>query len=202
MRMMSIESKNMVYHRPQCRYAQKIQKRNRVQMYWHMAENSGYQPCKCCDTIRFLYRLEEIDVQIYAEKHNMNVDLVKDEIIVRTDAGCWKILYSKKKQKFKLLHRNYVNGRIFINEVDEAPFHRQKDFCNSDSIMQYVKYIKAHDEFKLNPVEARYMPRSTGRQKNYYRSAKKREEKHAARRLDSLFLMIEKNESIKKLSFC
>ena len=171
-------------------------------MYWHVAENHGYHPCKCCDEIRFLYSLEEIDVQMYAEKNNMNIDFVNNEIIVRTDAGCWKILYNRNEQKFKLLHRNYVNGRISLNEVNEVPYHRQKDFYYGNSIMKYVRYIKAHDEFKLNPVEARNMPRSTARQRTYHRSAKKREEKQAARRLDGLFLMIEKNNDIKKLSFC
>ena len=102
MRMMSVESKNMVYHRPQCRYAQKIKKENRVQMYWHVAENHGYHPCKCCDEIRFLYSLEEIDVQMYAEKNNMNIDFVNNEIIVRTDAGCWKILYNRNEYSIRL----------------------------------------------------------------------------------------------------
>nr|WP_300840197.1 hypothetical protein [uncultured Acetatifactor sp.] len=69
--------------------------------------------------------------------------------------------------------------------------------------MKYLKYIKEHDRFKQNaPKDYRKLPQSTERQKRYYRTAKKREEKRSAKRLDSLFLMIEKQEGIKQLSYC
>lgn len=42
MRMMSKDSTSMVYHRSECRYAQKIKKRNRVQMNWDEAEYNIY----------------------------------------------------------------------------------------------------------------------------------------------------------------
>ena len=69
--------------------------------------------------------------------------------------------------------------------------------------MKYIKYIQRHDEFKQNmPSELRLMPRDTKRQKAYYKSAKRREERQSARRLDKLFLMIERKEGIKQLSYC
>lgn len=46
------------------------------------------------------------------------------------------------------------------------------------------------------------MPQDTRQQKLYYRAAKKREEKRRARRLDNIFLMIERKEGIRELSFC
>lgn len=69
--------------------------------------------------------------------------------------------------------------------------------------MKYLKYIKSHDEFKQNmPADYRQMPRNTRQQKVYYKSAKKRAEKRSARRLDSLFGLIERQNGIKSLSFC
>ena len=59
MRIMSRESSNMVYHRPKCRYAGRIRKKNRVLMKWEDAEWKGYRPCKCCDGIDFLYKMEK-----------------------------------------------------------------------------------------------------------------------------------------------
>lgn len=202
MRMISKESTSMVYHRPQCRYARKINKENRLQMYWYEAEKQGYRPCKCCDEMRFLYSLEEGDIEYFAEKHNLDVDLINNELIIRTDAGCWKILYKKSRQKFMLLHRNYVKGRITLNEINKVPYHHQGDIPFSRSIMKYVKYIQAHDEFKVSSVDYRTMPQATERQRTYYRAAKRREEKRSDRRLDNLFLMIERKEGIKQLSFC
>ncbi len=202
MRMISTESKSMVYHRPQCRYAKRMNRKNRMQMYWYEAEKQGYRPCKCCDAMKFLYSVEEADVGIYGDQHNLDVDLVEDEIIIRTDVGCWKILYKKDRQKFVLLHRNYAKGRVPLEDVNKAPFHYQKDFRSCGSIIPFVKYIKAHDEYKANPVASRDMPQRTERQKSYYRSAKRRENKRAAQRLDALFRMIECKEGIKQLSFC
>ena len=203
MRIMSRGSTSMVYHRPECRYARKIYKRNRVQMDWEEAEWKGYRPCKCCDGANFLYNLESGSIEYFTEQHNLDVNLKNNIIYVRTDVGCWKIVYKRSIQRFILLHRNYLNGRISLDEADKAPFHRQGDMAESKYIMKYLKYIKSHDEFKQNmPTDYRQMPRSTKRQKAYYKSAKRRAEKSSARRLENLFAVIESQESIKSLSFC
>lgn len=203
MRMMSKESTSMVYHRPECRYARKICKRNRVQMNWEEAEWKGYRPCRCCDGADFLYRLELEDIECFAEQHNLDVDLKNNKIYVRTDVGCWKIVYKKSNQRFILLHRNYVNGRISLDEADNAPYHRQGDMGDSGSIMKYLKYIQKHDEFRQKmPDDYHQMPQDTRQQKLYYKSARKRAQRHSARRLDNLFAMIEHKEGIKEVSFC
>ncbi|MCM1049997.1 MAG: hypothetical protein NC433_16395 [Clostridiales bacterium] len=203
MRIMSIESSSRVYHRPECRYAGKIDKRNRIKMRWEDAEWKGYRPCKCCDGIDFLYKMEKEKIERYAEQFNINVDFKDRKIYVRTDVGCWKIIYKIRDQIFILLHRNYVNGRIELEDAEKAPFHRQGDIPESGSIMKYLKYIKAHDEFKYNaPNDYRTLPQNTARQKLYYNTAKKRAEKSSAKRLDMLFCLIEKQEGINPLSCC
>ncbi|MCM1398326.1 MAG: hypothetical protein NC225_02465 [Clostridium sp.] len=203
MRMMSKQSNDMVYHRAECRYARKIYKRNRVYMKWEDAESKGYRPCKCCDGAEFLYNLELNNIRRFTAQHNMDIDLKDGKIYVRTDAGCWKIIYKISMQKFILLHRNYVNGRVSLEEADKAPFHRQGDMPDSGSIMKYLNYIQKHDEFKLNmPADYRQLPQDSKKQKTYYRSAKRRAQKQSARRLDELFDMIERKEGIKNLSFC
>lgn len=195
MRIMSRESPNKIYHRPECRYAGRIRKKNRIQMNWEDAEWKGYCPCRFCDGMDFLYKLEKEQIESYAEQFNIDVDLKDKKIYIRTDVGCWKILYKIGKQRFILLHRNYVNGRISLEDAEKAPFHRQGDMPESGSIMKYLKYIKEHDKFKQNaPKDYRDLPQSTKRQKLYYKTAKKREEKRSARRLDSLFQLIEKTE--------
>lgn len=201
MRIMSRESSDMVYHRPECRYAGKIRKKNRIQMEWEDAEWKGYRPCKCCDGIEFLYKLEKERIDSYAEQSGIDVDLKDRKIYVRTDVGCWKIIYKIREQRFILLHRNYVSGRIALEDADKAPFHRQGDMPESGSIMQYLKYIASHDEFRQRtPRDYHKLPQDTKRQKQYYRAAKKREEKRSIRRVDRLFLMIEKQDGIKELS--
>lgn len=196
MRIMSRESADMVYHRPECRYARRIHKRNRIQMNWEDAEWKGYRPCKCCDGADFLYKLETSEIQRCAKQFHMDVDLRDHKIYVRTDAGCWKIVYKICDQKFILLHRNYVNGRIGLEEAENAPYHRQGDMAESGNIIKMLKYIKKHDEFKQKTEgDYRRMPQDTRKQKMYYRAAKRRMEKRSARRMDELFALIESGQS-------
>ena len=174
-----------------------------MQIKWEDAEQKGYRPCKCCDGAEFLYNLELGAIECFSKQHNIDVDFKNHKIYVRTDVGCWKIVYKISSQKFILLHRNYVNGRMDLDEADNAPFHRQWDVAESGSIMKYLKYIKNHDAFKQNmSTDYRKMPRDTRQQKIYYKAAKKRAEKRDARNLDRLFAMIECQEGIKSLSFC
>lgn len=203
MRMMSKESAVKVYHRPECSHAQRIYKGNRIQMNWEQAEWKGYRPCKCCDGMNFLYKLERDEVQQYAEQFHMQVHLKDNKVYVITDVGCWKIIYKIRDQEYILLHRNYVGEKVRLKNVENAPYHRQQDFPTADSIMKYVKYIKEHDEFKKNaPEDYRLMPKDTKQQKKYYRAARKREERRSARRVAKLFEQIEQQEGIRDLSFC
>ena len=76
MRMMSKQSNSMVYHRPECRYARKIYKRNRMQLSWQDAEWKGYRPCKCSNTMNFVYQLEQDVAEKFCKKqHNIDGDL-------------------------------------------------------------------------------------------------------------------------------
>ena len=201
MRIISRKSSDMVYHRAECRYVKRIRKKNRIQMRWEDAEWKGYRPCRYCNGIEFLYKLEKEAIERYAEQFNLNVDLRDRKIYVRTEVGCWKIIYKYRDQRFILLHRNYVKGRIALEDVEKAPFHRQGDMSEAGSIMKYLKYIKEHDEFKQKaPKDYRKLPQDTERHRRYYRAAKKREEKRSAKRLDRLFHLIETQEGIKPLS--
>lgn len=203
MRIMSRESAGRVYHRPECRYARRISEKNQMRMKWEDAEWRGYRPCRCCDGMRFLYKIEKDKIERYTEHFPMDVDLIVNTLYVRTDAGCWKIIYKIRDQRFILLHRNYANGRISLEEADKAPFHRQRDMAESGSIMKYIKYIRAHDAFRQKNIsDYRQMPRDSKKQERYYQAAKRRAQKRGAQKMDQLFRMIESREGIQSLSFC
>lgn len=210
MRMISREANSMVYHRPECRHAQSIKKNNRVQMPWEEAEWNGYRPCKCCNNMEFLYQQEQFEIESYAAQYNLEADIKNHMLYVRTEVGCWKIMYMHKKQKFTLYHRNYVNGRVRLADVERAPYHQQKDKPVAKSIMSYMDYIRKHDEFiqsmpsdfRLSKEDYRKLPRATAKQRHYYNAARKREERRKARRVDNLFLLIEQQEGMRELSFC
>ena len=202
MRIMSKQSNSMVYHRPECSYAKRIYKRNRIKLSWQDAEWKGYRPCKCCNNMKFLYQLEQDVAEKFCKnQHNMDMDLVGNLIYVRTDVGCWKIHYKTHEQKFILFHRNYVKGHIPLSDVEKVPYHRQKDMYEAGSILKLLRYIQSHDEFRqFGPTDYRQMPQRTRQQRYYYHAAKRRQEKRTARRVDYLFRLIEQKEGIKELS--
>lgn len=204
MRIMSKQSNSMVYHRPECSYARRIYKRNRIKLSWQDAEWKGYRTCKCCNNMKFLYQLEQDVAEKFCKnQHNMDMDLVGNMVYVRTDVGCWKIHYKKREQKFILFHRNFVKGHIALEDIEKAPYHRQKDMYEAGSILKLLQYIQGHDEFRqFGPADYRQMPQRTRRQRNYYQAAKRIQEKRSARRVDYLFRMIEQKEGIKQLSVC
>ena len=203
LRVISMESKSKVYHRSSCRYVNRVQKKNLMEMKWEDAEHYGYRPCLCCDGINYLYHSNLGNIKAFCEQNKMDIDLRDNKIYVRTDVGCWKLIYIFKDQRFILMHKNHVEGRLSMDEVEHGGYHRQGDMPYSGSIMKYLNYIKKHDEFKRKmPDDIKQMPTDTKKQKAYYKTAKRREDRRAANRLESLFLMIERKEGIKHLSFC
>ena len=154
--------------------------------------------------MKFLYQLEQDVAEKFCKnQHNMDMDLVGNMVYVRTDVGCWKIHYKNREQKFILFHRNFVKGHIALEDVEKAPYHRQKDMYEAGSILKLLQYIQGHDEFRqFGPADYRQMPQRTRRQRNYYQAAKRIQEKRSARRVDYLFRMIEQKEGIKQLSVC
>lgn len=202
-RVISMDSKSMVYHRAGCRYAKQIHEKNKVQINRDTIETYGYRPCKCCSSIRGIFSNEKGNILKFTQTHNMDVDLIDDKLYIRTDVGCWKIRYKPNQDKLVLLHKNYVDGRIDLDDVENGDYHRQVDIQKSDTIMKYINYIFEHDKYKkIRDDDYRRLPQDTKKQKAHYRSAMKKERRRSASRLDSLFAEIEKKEGIKALSFC
>lgn len=203
LRVVSMEAKNMVYHRAECRYAKKIYKRNKMLVPKQAAEKQGYRPCKCCDSMNFFYQLGKEEITSYAQEKNMNLDFKDGKIYVRTDAGCWKILYIKSIQKFILHHKNHVEGRIALEEIENGGYHRQWDVETAKSIMDYLQYIQKHDTYKpIMLSDYHQLPRDSKEQKKYYNVARRRDKRRSARRVDMLFAMIESQHGMKQISYC
>ena len=100
--------------------------------------------------------------------------------------------------KYLLYHRNsHIKGMEFWEAVN-GNFHRQSDVKATESMEKIVEYIVAHDRAKVTIMDDyRKLPTSTKKQKQYFKSAKRKADRKASRRLDSLFLMIEIRKALK-----
>lgn len=102
------------------------------------------------------------------------------------------MIYSISDQGFLLYHKNYVQGIISLEEVEEGAYHRQRDVPFSKSIERYLVYISKHDAArKIEMIDYRLLPNRTKKEKRYFASARARSNRRSQRRLDELFAMIE-----------
>lgn len=192
MRVVSMQSKAKVYHREECRYAKKILPKNRMQLSSEAAEKAGYHICPYCDGMDALFRMKKEQILKYARKNHMEVDLLNHVLYVRTDVGCWKMIYSMSEQRFLLYHKNYMQGVLSLDEVEEGAYHRQRDVPFLKSIEKYLFYISKHDAArKIEMIDYRLLPNRTKKEKRYFASARARSNRRSQRRLEELFTMIE-----------
>lgn len=198
--LMSFESKNRVAHRENCRYVKHILCKNLMTLTQNQAWERGYRPCKCCNSLDSIYKMEMSDINAYLRDKDMALDAVDHKLYARTPIGCWKIVYNRKYQTFILYHKNYVDGMLSINDVEKGAYHLQKDRKPSDTIVKLLRYIYEHDENKYAAVtDYKLLPHDSKRQKKYYSQAKKRQEKKSRRRVDMLFKLMESGIDNKSL---
>lgn len=200
----SIHSKSKVFHRPGCRYAESIRDNNALYKNTEWAEIRGYRPCKWCSRMDGRYQIEKKEVGEYLSKYGCVMDKKDHIVYIRSDIGCWKLVYCRKYSDFVLYHRNHAKGIVPITEVEKDNYHKQSDSFEFNSIMGAADYIVKHDNAKkiLSIGSYRDLPRATKKQKQYYNAAKKKARRNDIRRIDSLFRQIEEQRAVKQYSFC
>ena len=95
-----------------------------------------------------------------------------------------------------------------MEQATHGAYHRQTDVKPEESMQKLINYIVAHDKAKrIIREDYRNLPKSTSRQRKYYRQAqnkiRRRNTRQARQRMDELFRNIEnENPEIKKLALC
>lgn len=195
LRIISIESKEMVYHSRGCQYARKMRNKNKIEVTKHEAEQMGYRPCKCCNSMNYRFQNENSMVEKYAKNNHMKLYYQKGIIYVKTEMGVWKIIYSKENQKFILYHANHQYSNLELEMADTAHYHRQKDEKYADTIMTYMIYIQKHDRYRKQVQEAGGDERAVKLNKKYAAQRKRRMRRQSYRRLEHIFAELEKENS-------
>ena len=198
-RVLSTES--FVYHRANCPYVKRIYEKNKMILPKAEAREHGYRPCKCCNTMGYLYLEEQCNLDYFGRKWNMEFLLLDGILYVKTPVGCWKLVYSKKEEKIALYHRNDSDEPVCFDKPQNEHYHRQTDCANARTITSLCTYIYEHDRFREAQKSGRKLTSFTSERSRIM--AVRTERKEARKRLDSLFLMLEEsNAGFRKLSFC
>ena len=198
-----MESK--IYHRPDCRYAKRIRYKNSMELPVAEARFHGYRPCKCCNTMAYLFASERVSLKPFEEDLGLRFMMLNDILFVKTSGGCWKIVYSRMDEKFALYHRNNSEREADFSEPQNGCYHRQKDKKSSNSIMSLCRYIYEHDHYREVQQSGTVLNGFISKKgKTLAERARKREKrKKDHRRIDQLFASLEReNEGYRELSFC
>lgn len=189
----SKKSGQMIYHEETCPYAKRMQKKYRRYISERNALEKGYRPCSYCGGLHGIF-LGFVD-----DSNDLTASYDKKDkaLCFRTDVGFWKVLEQGDPKSYRLWH---LNGNDFDRNVESKflmrrSFHRQVDVKSTTNIGKIVQYIRDHDKAKkIIKDDWKKLPKSTQKQKKYYKQAKKREERKRHKRLDQLFEMIEKGK--------
>lgn len=142
------ESKSKVYHKPGCYQIARIKKRNRIEVTKEEAERAGFRICKCCNGMGHHIRTEKRVLEHYEKEKGMVFKHIDGILYVKTEIGCWKMVYTRGNQRIVLYHRNDTDKEINFDIPQYESYHRQLDVPYSCSISRYLKYIYEHDRFK------------------------------------------------------
>lgn len=192
-------SRSRVYHREECRYIRMMKPYHRKWIDDMAVAEGLFCPCKCC--------IEKIDGQKKPWHNPASYNQIKKYgeyeydrkrgiHYLRTEVGFWKIC-EKRNGMLALYHLNCYDKDKSFNELKGGAFHRQKDCAHTKKLVSLIRYASEHDKAKaLCGNDYHRLPRTTKKQKQYYRAAKNREKRRSIRRVEEIFAELEAERAL------
>lgn len=189
----SKKSSQLIYHEDDCPYAKRMDKKYKRYISSRAAIEKGYRECSYCGGLHGFY-IKHVndpgDISMFYDR--------KDKAICfRTDVGFWKVIAQGDPETYRLWH---LNRSDFSNTVESKflmrrSFHRQVDVKSTLNIGKIIQYIRDHDKAKkIMKDDWKKLPKTTSKQKKYYKQAKRKARRKETQRLDELFKKLEKGE--------
>ena len=102
-RIVSIGFNSMIYHKPGCRYVERIKNQNKMFLTKGEVTSEGYHICKYCNSMNHHIQAEQRNIDYYAKAKNMEFKYINGILYVKTEIGCWKLVYVRKEEKIAFL---------------------------------------------------------------------------------------------------
>lgn len=200
--MIMVSSRNIpeqirVIHKPNCPHAKHILPRNRIRSDIEIKYVDPQYLCSLCTGLRGDFRTRKEEIRGWEDKYRMKIryDTCSDTCFISTLHGFWKIYEHPATGEYLLYHRNYYDSEIPYDKAVHGSFHRQKDVKATDSLGKLVAYIAAHDRSKgIIKEDYRNLPKTSHKQKKYYKQAKNRIRREKVRKVEKIFSMLEQQE--------
>ena len=196
----SKKSDQMIYHEEDCPYAKRISKKYCRHISIDTAKERGYHACSYCGGLHGMYLRMRDDPMFFGrikEGISVSYDRVDRGLCFRTKNGFWKVLIRGPVETYKLWHLNHghFDPELPDKILMRRTFHRQTDVKETMNMGRIIRYISDHDKAKrIIDNDWKKLPKSTPKQKKYYKQAKKRAKRKENKRIDELFKKLEKGE--------
>ncbi|MCC8152724.1 MAG: hypothetical protein LIO96_15125 [Lachnospiraceae bacterium] len=202
-RIYSTHSRGKVYHIPGCRYANWIPEKYVARQTKYRVESEGYRPCRCCNTLKFRVEREFHDLNLYCKDKQIEFHLKPDALFVKTEIGCWKIVYRNDLQNYALYHRNDTGYPADFDHPEWETYHKQYDKPLVSSLTDAFTYIYKHDLFRKAEREANAKIKEAKPDQKLKKKERMIERRKKMRRVEYLFRKIEDGDrEFIKLSIC
>lgn len=199
-RVISLISKQRVYHKDGCPYVSKISDKFKKFVDVEKREFKKYRPCKYCGGMRGYARIfhKRPSRRKYEKGINCWYDDRTGYIFMKTNIGFWKVYWKPSTSRLLLFHRNGENENKSNRELMNGKFHRQTDVGPTDNFDSLVSYISSHDRNKeIASKDYRRLPRKTKQQKRIYNHYRKKANRNYRKHMDKLFESIAKEKARK-----
>ncbi len=177
----SKNSRRRVVHYPTCRYASGLKPKQKKYFYTlQEARLAGYRLCNCCAPISKYLKGNRREIQEYCRQHELLCSLHDGGLTIATPYSQWKIITGNRHHIF-LYHKSTAQ---LTGEGPVPGYHPQK--VHRDNIMDYLRYITAHDEFRLNFARSSASKKGSRRRRKQQKKARKYARKMQIQRVLSL----------------
>lgn len=141
------------------------------------------------------FRDQAIQMKVFAEKYQIQLEYDRTDLYILTDMAAWKITYSSKYDRFKLLHSPFGERQLTMDQAKTAHYHVQGDVPRGQLPYKDLEYIYKHDKAKkIENDNYKNLPHRTKKEKKYYRQAEHREQRRSANRMWDLLTQLETNK--------
>lgn len=190
-----------VYHKPGCKYVSRMKSGNMLSVTRDNAIRHNCRICRCCNSMNHHVSVEEATIDYYKKEKGMDFKFENGILYVKTEIGCWKLVYIRAEEKLTLFHGNKPAGIFDWEHAEEERYHHQVDVPYAENISKYLNYIYEHDHYKAAVKSGEKITEFSSEKSR--RLAARSDKKRERNRIDYIFRCLEREkEGFKQLSYC
>lgn len=130
---MSVKSK--IYHRPGCRYIDRIANKSLTAYDINDKKLKAYTPCKCCCKLKNIYKNIEPEFKEKFVDLGIKVEADENYLLVNTPSYNWRVDFALSNQKLKLYAGSLHEGQ---QEYTWTRWSECESTGNLQSVMQFI----------------------------------------------------------------